>query len=105
RHHLDRAVLVDVDLGARFTARVEPEAAGNPAPLIGPKGCLVVRMTKCGLKRLLIADPGERGTVGCFRSLFGGILLTQKERIDPQGAGELIESGLNRKCPDRCARR
>ena len=86
-------------------AEVEPEAAGDAAPLVLAERRLVVGMVARRLQRLAQADAvigrPERG----FRAFMRRILEPHLDRVDADPAGQLLDDALDRERRHRRTRR
>ncbi len=103
--HHNRAVLVDVDGGAGFTATIEPIAGGDAAPLVLPERRPVARVVEKRLDGLGISIVRKLCAGEHLRSRLGGVLQPQFQRVHADLPGQNVEHAFYRKGPDRRARR
>src|SRR5437660_12215682 len=80
---------------ARLAADVEPEAGSDAATLIGAERLLHVRMILGSLDGRGIADVLPGRAVQCLDPVLGGILLAQRQGIDAELIGQLVETALD----------
>ena len=91
-HQRNAAVAVDLRVGRRLEADVEPESLSDAtAPIRSLELRLPVRRLLRGLQTLDIADDAVGEPIGALRALFAGILQAHFERVEAQFFGELVQ--------------
>ena len=89
------AIFRDVHLRGAFTTGIEPEAAGNPAALIGTKRRAIMRMRHRSFNGFLEANTRKHRAMRGFCAFLRGVFQAQRKRVHAKLFGHFIQHAFN----------